>query len=60
MQTAPRFSAARQQTRLTEIPVSEAGDILQNLRFNLVPKPNLLRSVRSNGVYGPSRVVHIG
>jgi hypothetical protein len=50
----------RKQTRLSEIALSEAGDILEYLHFHFGPGTYLLRSVRSNGVYGPSRVVYIG
>lgn len=49
----------RKQTRLGEICLSEADNILQDMQFQFGAGTYLLRSVRSNGTYGPSRVVRI-
>ena len=49
----------RKQTRIGEICLSEADNILQELQHQFGAGTYLLRSIRSNGTYGPSRVVRI-
>ena len=55
-------SPFRKQTRLAEILFCEArrANIFEYLRLHFGPGSYLLRSVRSDGVYGASRVVEVG
>jgi len=49
----------RKQTRIGEVCLSAADNILQEIQFQFGAGTYLLRSVRLNGTYGPSRVVRI-
>jgi hypothetical protein len=50
----------RKQTNVGQVCLSEARDLLETLHSQFGPGTYLLRGVKSNGTYGPSRVVEIG